>query len=242
MSQSQVVISQRKGRGRLILQIVLVCAALIGIVLAYEFGLSRAGFSRVEALKATTELEERNQQLQQQNKEFSERVAILETAEKVDKEAYSQVEIRLQELQGQILQQQEDIEFYKGIVNENDGTGLRIQDFQVSAGVGPGRYELRLVLAQAFRSTRQVAGKVEMVVEGMRDGEVARLGLSELADPAAGESPASLDYAFKYFQDMKAEVVLPAGFEPERIRVVVRPKGNSSKTVEDIFVWEEKAG
>ena len=96
-----------------------------------------------------------------------------------------------------------------------------------------------VVLAQAFRSTRLVSGQVEMVIEGLQAGEPARLGLTELAP----ESDASrIAYSFRYFQDLKAEIVIPDGFEPERVHVIVRVKGKNSKTVEDFFVWEVKSG
>jgi hypothetical protein len=95
------------------------------------------------------------------------------------------------------------------------------------------------VLAQAFRSTRQVSGQVELVVEGMQEGEPARLGL---ADIGATSGKNRLSYSFKYFQDLKTEVLIPTGFEPERVHVIVHPKGKTSKTVEDFFVWNAKQG
>ena len=243
MTQPQVVVSKRDSRSRRILISALVCMVLLAVVGAYELGQYRAGFSRVDSLQQAAALEDQNRELQFRNRELSEQLAILETAAKVDQAAYGEVENQLQQMQDQILQQQEDIEFYKGIVNENDGTGLRIQDFEVSAGVGPRHYELRLVLAQAFRSTRQVSGTVEILLEGMQGTEVARLSLPELADPQASDTAdAALEYSFKYFQDLKAAIVLPEGFEPERFRVIVRPKGRGSKTVEDIFEWDAKAG
>ncbi len=107
-------------------------------------------------------------------------------------------------------------------------------------GFGEREFDVRLVLAQAFRSDRQVSGEVDFVVEGVQRGKAARLTLDELraADPDAKP----LRYAFRYFQDLKAAIVLPEGFAPERVHVTVRSKGKSSKTVEEFFIWEVKAG
>jgi cell division protein FtsB len=240
MSRNKVVISNHtltKNRVMLILFSVL---AVSGVYLAYEIGLGRAGFNRSEATAGRVDLESRNQELKLEVKTLRERAAVLETAAKIDREAYRKVEDVLVDLQSKVYEQQEDIEFYKGIFNENDGTGLRIQDFQVVQGLGEQEYDLRLVLAQAFRVDKQVSGSVEIVVEGLQHGDPVRFGLDELrsTDSAAAER---LKYSFRYFQDIKAGLVLPADFVPERVHVIVRPQGKKSKTVEDFFVWNIKS-
>ena len=116
---------------------------------------------------------------------------------------------------------------------------LRIQDFRISQGLGEQEFDLRLVLAQAFRSTKLVSGQVEMVVEGLQEGEPVRLALQDLV---SNDASGKLGYSFRYFQDLKAEVVIPPDFVPERVHVIVRFKGKNSKTVEDFFVWNVKSG
>lgn len=238
MSRKVVVTSQSQQSRYILWSGIASLVLLVGLV-SYEFGQNRAGFSRIDAQENVTNLEAENNKLARENKKLSEHIAVLETSVKVDREAYRKVETQLIDLQSRILEQQEDIEFYKGIVNENDGTGLRIQDFQISQGLGEREFDLRLVLAQAFRSTKLVSGQVEMVVEGMQEGEPVRLPLADLvADSDSGK----LSYSFRYFQDLKADVVIPPDFVPERVHVIVRFKGKNSKTVEDFFVWNVKQG
>ena len=238
MSRKVVVTSQSQQSRYILWSGIASLVLLVGLV-SYEFGQNRAGFSRIDAQENVTNLEAENNKLARENKKLSEHIAVLETSVKVDREAYRKVETQLVDLQSRILEQQEDIEFYKGIVNENDGTGLRIQDFQISQGLGEREFDLRLVLAQAFRSTKLVAGQVEMVVEGMQEGEPVRLPLGDLvADSDSGK----LSYSFRYFQDLKADVVIPPDFVPERVHVIVHFKGKNSKTVEDFFVWNVKPG
>ncbi|MGI9291084.1 MAG: DUF6776 family protein [Gammaproteobacteria bacterium] len=205
----------------------------------FELGLNRAGFKQLEAMSERRLMESEIRELEARNKRLSERIAVLEIATKVDTEAYGQVETELVGLQEKILEQQEDIEFYKGIVNADDGTGLRIQDFQITRGIGEREYDLRLVLAQAFRSDRKVSGRVEMVVEGVQRGKAVRLGLGELGSEDAAKS---MNYSFRYFQDFKAAVVLPQDFAPERVQILIKTAGKSAKTVEEFFIWEIKAG
>lgn len=238
MSRKVVVTSQSQQSRYILWSGIASLVLLVGLV-SYEFGQNRAGFSRIDAQENVTNLEAENNKLARENKKLSEHIAVLETSVKVDREAYRKVETQLIDLQSRILEQQEDIEFYKGIVNENDGTGLRIQDFQISQGLGEREFDLRLVLAQAFRSTKLVSGQVEMVVEGMQEGEPVRL---PLADLVANSDSGKLSYSFRYFQDLKADVVIPPDFVPERVHVIVRFKGKNSKTVEDFFVWNVKQG
>lgn len=206
----------------------------------YELGMSHAGFSRMDSLSVQSQLDAENRELTARNKELSERLAALEMAATVDREAYRKVESELVLLQARIQEQQEDIEFYKGIVNENEASGLRIQDFEIVKGFGDREYDVRLVLAQAFRSDRQVSGEIDLIIEGVQRGKPARLGFAELAAEAGGEKP--LSYSFRYFQDLKRELLLPEGFEPDRVQIIVRPAGKSSKTVEEFFIWEAETG
>jgi hypothetical protein len=239
MSRRKVVVTHQSMQTRRWLLSGTACLVMLVGFVSYEVGQNRAGFSRIGALESSALLEAELKKLSKEKKSLSEQIAVLETSVKIDREAYRKVESQLVDLQSRILEQQENIEFYKGIVNENDGTGLRIQDFQVAQGLGVREFDLRLVLAQAFRSTKLVSGRVEMVVEGLQEGEPVRLALADLvSDSDSGK----LAYSFRYFQDLKAEVVIPADFIPERVHVIVHSKGKNSKTVEDFFVWDVKSG
>ena len=111
----------------------------------FEYGMMRAGYNRLEALEKYAALSDNHDEVVAESKRLRERVVVLETAAKIDKEAYRQVESELIELQTQIQNQSEDLEFYKGIVNANEGSGLRIQDFRISRNAGEHNYNLRVV-------------------------------------------------------------------------------------------------
>lgn len=239
MTSSNVVVTQRRWLSLpAVAAIAAALAALVGYF-AYDAGLQRAGFNRSEAAAEQAELISGKRDLVTENKALSERVAVLETATTVDREAYRQVEGQQIELQDKILAQQEDIEFYRGIVNEDDGSLLRIQDFAVRSGLGPQDYELQLVLAQALRSKGDVSGTVRLALEGQRNGAAERLEMGEFSSAEAGDV---LRYSFRYFQDLKSIVTLPDGFQPERVHVRVKPKGKGAKTVEEFFAWQVDSG
>jgi len=212
-------------------------AGLVGWF-AFDAGLKRAGFSRTAAAGAAQQAAALIARLEAENKQLHERVAVLETAGTVDREAYRQVESQLIELQGKILAQQEDIEFYRGIVGADDGSRLRIQDFVVRPASRAGNYTLQLVLAQALRSRGDVQGRIRLAVEGQQNGAPARLDLPQLM---RGDPVDELKYSFRYFQDLKVRVRLPEAFVPERVHVLVRPRGKNVKTVEEFFVWQPES-
>jgi len=216
------------------------CCALIVVWVAYEFGQIRAGHNGFEARKRQSELQGRIGEVRAENDELRRQVAILETGKKIDIEAYRQVEQRLAELQNEILTQQEDLAFYRGIVADQQ-TGLRVQDLELLAGADDYSFSLRLVLAQAMRASQRISGSVRLQVEGMRNGQALTLGLPELG--VVDEQRRSLSgFSFRYFQNLEADLVLPEGFAPARVIVTLTPKGKQAKPVEKVFAWAVRPG
>lgn len=217
-----------------------VLCSLIVIWIAYEIGQVRAGHNAFEARNRRAEVKERLDETRLQNDELRRKIALLETGSKIDKEAYRQVEQRLTDLQNEILAQREDLAFYRGIVADQQA-GLRVQDLELVAGDDELSFSLRLVLAQAMRTSRRISGSVELLVEGMRAGEPQTLGLSELG-VAAEQKKSMAGFSFRYFQNLEADLVLPEGFAPERVIVKLKPKGSGAKPVEKTFDWAVRSG
>ncbi len=63
----------------------------------------------------------------------------------------------------------------------------------------------------------------------------------DLGDLAASADE-RLDFSFRYFQNLEADLVLPEGFAPQRVIVKLTPKGKAVKAVEESFAWRVKAG
>jgi len=217
----------------------LVCG-LIVVWVAYQLGQIRAGYNGLEASRRTAELEDRLDDVREQKDELHRKIALLETGNKIDEEAYSQVEKRMIDLQNEILVQQEDLAFYRGIVADQQA-GLRVQDLEMLAGADGSSFSLRLVLAQAMRASQRISGAVELQVEGVRDGKPLTLGLTELGVNAE-QRKALAGFAFRYFQNLEADLVLPEGFTPERVIVKLIPKGKRAKSVEKTFDWAVRPG
>jgi hypothetical protein len=216
-----------------------VCAGLLIVWAVYELGQSRAGHNRREAQQVRIDVESELDTVRAENEQLREKVAVLETDAKIDSEGYRQVESQLATLQAKILKQQEDLAFYRGIVADQEA-GVRIQDIELLRGVDDASFSMRLVLAQAIGASRRISGFVELDVEGTSDGAPVTLSLGDLA--GQNERQTRLSFSFRYFQNLQADLVLPEGFAPTRVKVKLTPQGKSATPVEKSFDWVTPVG
>jgi hypothetical protein len=210
----------------------LLVALLTGI--AYQRGQASAGLQAGLVALERRELTAKADRLERQNATLNARVAELETARKLDREAYGQVEKTLGELQSQLSRQSDDLAFYKSIVSPADGVqGLRIQRLEVLPGAAPREYQLKLTLIQSMRHESVAAGLAQVVVHGMQGDRPARYSVGELL----GRPKAQLPFSFRYFQTIEQAVTLPEGFQAFEVEVQVR----SSKLrlpMQQSFPWK----
>jgi hypothetical protein len=230
------------GTGRPWLRWLALAAAilLLALLLAYAYHRGRvsAGLDAAQVALERRELVARADLLEQQNSRLNARVAELEMARKLDREAYGQVEKTLGELQSQLSRQADDLAFYKSIVSPEDGVqGLRIHRFEVRPGAAPREYLLALTLLQSMRHESVAAGLIQVVVHGMQGDRPARYSVGELL----GRPKAQLPFSFRYFQTIEQAVTLPEGFQAFEAEVQVR----SSKLrfpMQQSFPWKAAPG
>jgi hypothetical protein len=200
----------------------------------YVLGQRSAGHDAAAAAEQRAVAEGLGQRLEKENKRLNAKVAELEMARRLDRDAYGQVERTLGDLQSQLARQSDDLAFYRSIVSPADGIqGLRIQRFEVLPGDAQRQVLLKLTLVQAIRHESIVAGLAQMTLVGMKDGAPARFSVGDLL----GKPRAELPFSFRYFQTIEQTVVLPEGFEPFETDVRVR----SSKLrapVQQTFAWK----
>ena len=225
----------RPGRTRLLIGVVAM-AFVLGGYGAYQFGLSRGGFEGGPIGNGETDLVRENRRLAGDNRALKQKVARLETDFTVDRQAYDQIEAKLVELQARIMEQEEDLAFYKSIVAPEDGAvGLRVQNLEVVNSADPRSFRVEWVLIQAKQHDRRVSGVVNFSVEGTQGGRTVTYPLADL--DASTESDGSVPFSFRYFQEFEHELTFPADFVPEKIHLEVRPTGRSARTLRDSFDW-----
>lgn len=222
------------------IRVFLVLLAIVAGYLVFEYGRISAGYNTVDAANERAALEAEIDARDARIADLEQEVALLETHRAIDREAYTEVETSLLDLQAKIQEQRDAIAFYRGIVSPADGRpGLRVQDFRLTRGAEERQFNLRLVLVQAMKHDRKVSGDVAVTVEGSEDGVARTYALAELL-PA--EASKDWPFSFRYFQDFDRQIVLPDGFTPERVHVEVRSRTRSISSIEESFAWVTSQG
>lgn len=226
------------GRRRRLLQAAAGLVAAATVAGAFHLGQVRAGHNILEARLREQGLQEQLAALQAEGRETRQAQARQETNALVDREACTQIEAQLPELQDKILAQQEELAFYRGIVGGPGQGGLRVQEFAQVALAGGGT-RIRFILTRIEHAERQVRGQLQLRVEGKRAGRFTSLDLASLA-MAPGSTPR--DFDFRYFQEISTGIRLPADFSPERIVIRVMPVTAGVRASVESFPWAAGAG
>lgn len=221
-------------------RLVIATLVLVAGYLVYEYGRISAGYDVVDAAAERQSFEDHIQSLDEEIADLKQEVALLETHREVDREAYKEVEASLMALQAKIQEQQDAISFYRGIVSPADGNaGLRVQDLKLTRAREERAFNVRLVLVQAMKHDRKVSGDVIVTVLGSLDGVETEYSFADLKGP---DDDAAWKFSFRYFQDFDRQLVLPDGFEPERITVQVQSRTRSISSIEESFAWATSSG
>lgn len=211
-------------------------ALLMGLAgwIGYGQGQRSAGHDAAAEAEQRSMLQEGVGRLEFENKRLHAKVAELEMARRLDRDAYGQVERTLGGLQSQLARQGDDLAFYRSIVSPADGIqGLRVQRFEVLPGDEPRQVKLKLTLVQAMRHESIVSGLAQITLVGMQGDAPARHSVGELL----GKPRAELPFSFRYFQTVEQVVSLPEGFQPFETDVRV----HSTKLrapVQQTFPWK----
>ena len=213
---------------------------IVSAYLVFELGRIKAGYDIVEAANDRQAYEDIIAELEDEVGGLKQEVALLETHRDIDHESYKEVESSLSSLQAKIVEQQDALAFYRGIVSPADGKpGLRVQRLTLTRGDEERQFNVRLVLVQSMKHDRKVSGNVSMSVQGSQDGEETSYELAELLPD---NTDSGWPFSFRYFQNFNRQLLLPNGFTPRQIRVEVRSKTRSIADVEASFDWVTTQG
>ncbi len=229
---------RQPGWRRALLVVAIAVATLLAFGVGYQRGQIAAGLDAARVSRERRLLEDQVARLEDDNSKLNARVAELEMARRLDRDAYGQVERTLGNLQSKLSRQNDDLAFYKSIVSPADGVqGLRIQRFEIVAGEGPRDFDVKVTLVQAMRQDSVVSGLVQVIVHGMQGDRPARYSVGELV----GQPRAQLPFSFRYFQTVEQQIALPEGFQAFEAEVQVR----SSKLrfpMQQRFPWKVADG
>ncbi len=231
-----VVKSHQPVRGRAFLISTIVMAVLV-IVGVYNVGLYQGGYLSREANARQASMAADIANLQQDKSDLQGKIIMLTQTQAIDMQAYEEVRGSLKQLQEEILELRQEVEFYRGIVSPAERlAGIAIQSFTVTPMAEEGLYHYELVLTQMLKNDKFVRGRVNIYVNGAQDGEPKKLQFQAISP----NNSVKRELRFRYFQKMEGDVRLPQGFVPRDVVVEMVPKGR--KQITQAFSWEGIAG
>lgn len=198
----------------------------------FELGRGSAGYAVVNAALERLELGGRARRLTAENDSLQRQIAAAEVGRRVDEEAQTEAQRVIGELQAETARQQQELQFYRGLVARQFGAGtLRVQELQIRADEGR-RYRVLITLVQAAARDAVASGTVNFAIDGTRRGALIRLPLSALELNGRRELPFSL----RFFQQIEVPIELPERFSPTSLQVEYR-QGRGGEPVRQTFSW-----
>lgn len=173
---------------------------------------------------------------QAQIETLRQRNAALERSEQVAHAANADLQQTLRDHQEQIAGLRADLAFFSRLTG-GDGKreGLNVHGVRVQAAETARVYNATATLTQNLKSGQVASGRVRLEVSGVLAGKLTTLTWNQLAPD---QEPNGLAFSFKYFQQIKATVMLPEGFTPNRIRVIADAGGDMGRADQE-FAWSD---
>ncbi len=163
------------------------------------------------------------------------RIAVLERSEQVAKAAVLDLQNTLRDREEEIAGVRADLAFYGRLVGGARREGLAIHALTLEPVAGSRAWNFHATLTQNFKRGSDTRGRLTLALTGVADGSLASLDWKVLVQQPAASG---IEYAFKYFQQVNGTIMLPEGFEPNRVRVTADGEGGRA---EQEFSWNEAA-
>lgn len=193
---------------------------------AYE--LSRLKLENETLRSRIGELESRNLNLVRKN-------AQLAGNSRIERDAYQLANQELVKLQKQLLEQEEELVFYQGIVSPKDAAfGINLQSLEVKQGNKDHHYSYKVVLTKRGEGTKKITGTLDMLIRGEGKNDAVELLLSEVD---LDKSEKNTKFSFRYFQVFEGELAFPEDFVPYEIEVSVASSTKKVKSFTETISW-----
>jgi hypothetical protein len=164
------------------------------------------------------------------------RNAALERSEQVARAANADLQQTLRDHQEQIAGLRADLAFFSRLTSGGGKReGLNVHGVRVQPGDSERVYNVTATLTQNLKTGQLAGGHVRMEVGGVMAGKLTTLPWGQLAPDQEANG---LAFSFKYFQQIKATVMLPEGFEPNRIHVIADAGGDMGHADQE-FSWSD---
>jgi hypothetical protein len=233
-------LSEKPHRLSLCWRVVLAVAATLAVAYGgFEAGRASAGYFVAGATARRLELQHSNRKLAAENESLRSRVNVADVGQRVDRQAQAEVQRMIGDLQAETARQQQELQFYRGLVARQFGSGtLRVQELRIRPEEEERRFRVLITLVQAATRNTVANGTVTFSVEGMESGARRTLALSDMEIGKRRQFP----FALRFFQQIEVPIELPLEFRPGRLHVEYR-LGRNPEPYRQTFDWRvDRAG
>ena len=234
-SYDKLVVRSHAPRRRAVLIGLAVLSGLGLLYAAFELGRYDAGFRVVDSVRGALSASARIRGLEAENQRLRSQFEADEVARRVDREGYNKIFQSLGDMQSQIARLNQDLSFYRGLVQPDSVIHVKVQQMQIVPEAAR-QYRLKFVLMQTGKPDKEVTGNAAITIDGLLRGKPSSLSFAQVAP----NRRVSLAYSFRYFQDYDEPILLPQGFEPTRVGVEIRSSKDrdASHSFRQAFVWK----
>lgn len=157
-------------------------------------------------------------------------VTNLKLAAAVDAQAYEDVRRETVEQKVRITELEQDISVYRSMVSKSDVAnpqGISMGTFRVTGSGGVRGFKYKFVVRQLVATNKPFKGTLSLKITGSRAQQQLSLPLHQVSQQLSDEL---IPLEFKYFQSVEGDLLLPEGFEPERVDVEVKSVDSKQPT------------
>ncbi|MGA9421225.1 MAG: DUF6776 family protein [Rhodanobacteraceae bacterium] len=197
----------------------LILAGLLGAALARS-GSAVSEHSRVKSLDS-------------ENETLKDRVVVLQRSEQVAKAAVADLQQTLGDREEEIAGLRADLAFYGRLVGGTQREGLSVHTIKLTPMARSHAWNFVATLTQNFKRGKQTRGRLRIAIDGVREGKLAKLDWPALTQQKGADG---LAFDFKYFEQIKGTIMLPQGFDPNRVRVTA---DGDFGHLQQVFSWED---
>jgi hypothetical protein len=208
----------------------------VAVVAAFVLGQQLAVNSEGKAQRDLTALQAELESVRKAEQQLRRQQENAKLGAEVDRKSLEEVRQEVIDLKATIAGLDEENQFYRNLMSPNgDARGLSFGPVEIVQTERPRTYRYKVVVQQLATQHELLTGTLSFNVVGHQSGEAKVLALKELSSSIDSNT---IKLRFKYFQNVEGELVLPEGFEPERIELEARPSGSSSTVIEKRLVWQ----
>ena len=200
---------------------------------AFELGRYDAGFRVVDSVRGALSASSRIRALEAENEDQRRQLEAAGRAARRPRRLRAG-RAELGDMQSQIARLNQDLSFYRGLVQPESLIHVKVQQMQIVPDGPAGQYHLKFVLMQTGKPDKEVVGNAAVMLDGLIGGKPLTLSYAQVSP----NHRVSLAYSFKYFQEYNEPVELPKGFEPTRVGVEIHSGRDASHSFRQAFVWK----